>query len=90
MREFRAFSTVGLCLSDIEEWLRGDDEPENSVSVAKEKIIIKDTWAIEQNLPISPFSLELDSVKLGVPSVHVGVEPSIEAGGVQARAPRDP
>lgn len=34
--------------------------------------------------------LELDSVKLGVPSVHVGVEPSFEAGGVHARAPRDP
>lgn len=44
----------------------------------------------KQALPISPFSLELDSVKLGVPSVHVGVEPSIEAGGVQASAPRDP
>lgn len=40
--------------------------------------------------PISPFSLELDSVKLGVPSVHVGVEPSIDAGGVHASAPRDP
>lgn len=39
-------------------------------------------------LPISP--LELDSVKLGVPSVHVGVEPSFDAGGVQANAPRDP
>lgn len=40
------------------------------------------------NSPISP--LELDSVKLGVPSVHVGVEPSFDAGGVHARAPRDP
>lgn len=37
-----------------------------------------------------PFSLELDSVKLGVPSVHVGVDPSIDAGGVHASAPRDP
>lgn len=34
--------------------------------------------------------LELDSVKLGVPSVHVGVEPSFDAGGVHAKAPRDP
>jgi len=41
-------------------------------------------------LPISPFSLELDSVKLGVPSVHVGVEPSIDVGGVQAKAPLEP
>ena len=32
-------------------------------------------------IPISPL-LE-DSVKLGVPSVHVGVLPSHEAGGVQ-------
>lgn len=39
-------------------------------------------------LPISP--LELDSVKLGVPSVHVGVEPSFDAGGVHANAPLDP
>lgn len=39
-------------------------------------------------LPISP--LELDSVKLGVPSVHVGVEPSFDAGGVQANAPLEP
>lgn len=38
------------------------------------------------SLPISPL-LE-DSVKEGVPSVHVGVEPSTEAGGVQAR-PRE-
>lgn len=37
-----------------------------------------------------PFSLELDSVKLGVPSVHVGVDPSMLAGGVQASAPREP
>lgn len=40
------------------------------------------------DLPISP--LELDSVKLGVPSVHVGVEPSLDAGGVHANAPREP
>lgn len=40
------------------------------------------------NLPISP--LELDSVKLGVPSVQVGVDPSTEAGGVHVNAPRDP
>lgn len=33
--------------------------------------------------PMSPL-LE-DSVKDGVPSVHVGVEPSTDAGGVQAR-----
>lgn len=39
-------------------------------------------------LPISP--LELDSVKLGVPSVHVGVDPSFDAGGVHASAPREP
>lgn len=37
-----------------------------------------------------PFSLLLDSVKLGVPSVHVGVEPSIDVGGVHASAPREP
>lgn len=35
------------------------------------------------NIPISPL-LE-DSVNEGVPSVHVGVEPSTEAGGVQAK-----
>lgn len=29
-------------------------------------------------------------MKLGVPSVHVGVEPSFEAGGVSADAPLDP
>lgn len=40
------------------------------------------------NIPISP--LELDSVKLGVPSVYVGVEPSTDAGGVHTKAPRDP
>lgn len=40
------------------------------------------------NLPKSP--LELESVKLGVPSVQVGVEPSPEAGGVHARAPLEP
>lgn len=34
--------------------------------------------------------LELESVKLGVPSVHVGVEPSPDAGGVHANPPRDP
>lgn len=38
----------------------------------------------------SPFSLELDSVKLGVPSVHVGVDPPMLAGGVHASAPREP
>lgn len=37
-----------------------------------------------------PISLELDSVKLGVPSVHVGVEPSLDAGGVHANAPLEP
>lgn len=78
----------------MDEWLRGDDEPDNSGfqeenENLKNKIrnfhIHKHQW-----LPISPFSLELDSVKLGVPSVHVGVEPSIDAGGVQARAPLEP
>jgi len=50
-----------------------------------QEIIIK----IEMcQLPRSP--LELESVKLGVPSVQVGVEPSPDAGGVQARPPRDP
>lgn len=39
---------------------------------------------------LSRSPLELESVKLGVPSVHVGVEPSPEAGGVQANPPRDP
>lgn len=39
-------------------------------------------------VPNSP--LELESVKLGVPSVHVGVDPSTEAGGVHANAPLDP
>lgn len=29
-------------------------------------------------------------MKLGVPSVHVGVEPSFDAGGVNADAPLDP
>lgn len=38
-------------------------------------------------LPNSP--LELDSVRLGVPSVQVGVEPSTDAGGVQVRTPRE-
>lgn len=41
---------------------------------------------IERNclfIPISPL-LE-DSVKLGVPSVKVGVDPSTDAGGVHAR-----
>lgn len=47
MRELRAFSTVGLCFSDIDEWLSGDDEPENS---AKRKENIK------------PFSLFLSGV----------------------------
>lgn len=36
--------------------------------------------------PMSP--LLDDSVKDGVPSVHVGVEPSTEAGGVHA-SPRE-
>lgn len=45
-----------------------------------------DEWP--ENVPMSP--LELDSVKLGVPSVQVGVEPSTEAGGVHASAPREP
>lgn len=38
--------------------------------------------------PKSP--LELESVKLGVPSVQVGVEPSPDAGGVQAKPPLEP
>jgi hypothetical protein len=45
---------------------------------------------MQERLARSPFSLELDSVKLGVPSVQVGVEPSIDVGGVQASAPREP
>lgn len=47
--------------------------------------IVSLSW---HHLPISP--LELDSVKLGVPSVQVGVDPSFEAGGVHANAPREP
>lgn len=43
---------------------------------------------MEDDVLMSP--LELDSVKLGVPSVHVGVDPSIDVGGVQAKPPRDP
>lgn len=40
-----------------------------------------ETWPI--SIPMSP--LLDDSVKEGVPSVQVGVEPSTEAGGVQVR-----
>lgn len=36
----------------------------------------------KRNLPMSP--LLDDSVNDGVPSVHVGVEPSTDAGGVHA------
>lgn len=48
-------------------------------------------WRLNASLPISP--LLDDSVKLGVPSVHVGVEPSTDAGGVHVKwplAPLDP
>jgi len=41
--------------------------------------------------PLSPISPLLDdSVKLGVPSVQVGVEPSTEAGGVHVKCPLAP
>lgn len=55
--------------------------------------MLKTTWVLsvcdrlDCYIPISP--LELDSVRLGVPSVQVGVEPSTDAGGVQVRTPRE-
>lgn len=40
-------------------------------------------YSFQVIIKFPPCSLLLDSVKLGVPSVQVGVEPSTEAGGVQ-------
>lgn len=85
--EFSASSTVGLWRSDADVF-SGDELPENAARETRHGQRIRTEWlrvgrvfVVVAIVPISP--LELDSVKLGVPSVNVGVEPSTEAGGVQ-------
>lgn len=74
-----------LTISDVSE-LRAFSTVGLWRSRSERVVCSGDEWP--ENVPISP--LELDSVKLGVPSVQVGVDPSTEAGGVHASAPLDP
>jgi len=88
-----ASSTVGLCRSILDEFMGEKLSTIASVNEYTYTDRYRNTKSdfkanLKCQLPRSP--LELESVKLGVPSVHVGVEPSPEAGGVQANPPRDP
>lgn len=57
--------------------------PIMQLQVVVNEIIITTDQVRKQFSPMSP--LLDDSVKLGVPSVQVGVDPSTEAGGVQVK-----